>query len=66
MVADTPTMRERYPDLIGKPIKGRMYLEVPVQHGDIPQDILDHATSQDVLIRDTSGTILNAPSGRRP
>ncbi|KIP52203.1 hypothetical protein SD72_10730 [Leucobacter komagatae] len=45
----------------GGKLDGRLVLEVPVQRGEIPQAILDHARNLDpqVLIRDVLGHIYN-------
>jgi hypothetical protein len=43
----------------GKELKGDMILEIPPQKGEIPKDVLEHATDKKVIIRDTNGTVYN-------
>jgi len=43
--------------LAGSPLRGRLFLEVPVQNLPVPQAILDHAAELNVVIRDISGSI---------
>ncbi len=43
----------------GKRLDGQMILEVPVQKVPVPDEVLKHATKNDVLIRDIGGNILN-------
>jgi hypothetical protein len=44
---------------IGKGIEGQMILEVPVQKGPIPQEILDLAILEKIKIRDILGHVYN-------
>ncbi len=44
----------------GATIQGQKVLEVPVQNQNtIPQDVLDYATNEDVIIRDINGKCYN-------
>jgi hypothetical protein len=52
IIASVPSTLER---LQGTPLKGRLFLEVPVQTKPIPKEILDTAKSLDITIRDSSG-----------
>jgi hypothetical protein len=54
-IADTRGNRERYPNLVGQPLRGDMILEVPVQNAPIPRAILEKAAELDVVIRDVNG-----------
>ena len=54
-IANVPTARERYPGLIGRPLTGRVYLEVPVQRLPVPRVVLDAANDARVIIRDING-----------
>jgi hypothetical protein len=58
-VADVPSTRARYPELVGQRIDGDMILEVPPQHSPIPQSVLDHADELDITIRDVTGRVYN-------
>ncbi len=40
-------------------LQGRQILEVPVQKGPIPKEVLDYARQQGVIIRDIEGLVLN-------
>ncbi|MFD1428422.1 hypothetical protein [Kroppenstedtia sanguinis] len=65
-IADVPTQRKgsgHQNDGLRtqEDITGVMILEVPVQKGKVPKEILDHATKKDVVIRDENGKILNLP-----
>ncbi|QKG83148.1 hypothetical protein GXN76_00840 [Kroppenstedtia pulmonis] len=40
-------------------LDGTMILEVPVQKGKIPEEMLDYANEKKVLIRDENGNVLN-------
>ncbi|MFK8299091.1 hypothetical protein ACI76O_11965 [Capnocytophaga cynodegmi] len=42
-----------------KQIEGEMILEIPVQKGKIPQDVLDFANENFIRIRDINGKIYN-------
>ena len=43
----------------GNALKGKMILEVPPQKVPVPDEVLKHAKTNRVIIRDTGGTILN-------
>jgi hypothetical protein len=58
-IADTPGNREKLGEAeIGRGLDGRKILEVPVQNGPIPQDILDDAARRNIRIRDEQGRVL--------
>lgn len=40
-------------------LEGQQFLEVPVQKGSIPKEVLDYARKQEVIIRDVDGLVLN-------
>jgi hypothetical protein len=40
-------------------LEGQQLLEVPVQKGSIPKEVLDYARKQEVIIRDVDGLVLN-------
>ncbi|MGP3989049.1 WXG100-like domain-containing protein [Streptomyces sp. 3N207] len=54
---DTVIRSDKYPDLDGQPLTGSMILEIPVQKGPIPPDIIAHARAKDVVIRDVNGHV---------
>ncbi|MGF7088636.1 hypothetical protein JOD24_002485 [Kroppenstedtia sanguinis] len=63
-IADVPTQRKgsgHQNDGLRnqEDITGDMILEVPVQKGKVPKEILDHATKKDIEIRDETGKVLN-------
>ncbi|MCL2091744.1 MAG: hypothetical protein FWH11_11220 [Micrococcales bacterium] len=67
-IADTQLNRlqlERfgYEDIIGRPLEGRMVLEVPVQNLQVPQEIIELATRQNVIIRDVLGHVYTLRGG---
>jgi hypothetical protein len=62
-VPDTPKARREYPQLIGKPLKGKYYLEVPVQSGPVPEWALREAADHGVIIRDVQGLVYRLPKG---
>lgn len=62
-IPDTPKARAEYPQLIGKPLKGKYYLEVPVQSGPVPEWALREAANHGVIIRDVQGFIYRLPKG---
>ena len=45
--------------LAGKLLRGQLILEVPEQTLQIPQSVLDAASRQGILIRDTAGKVYN-------
>jgi hypothetical protein len=45
--------------LVGKELRGRMIMEVPVQKRSIPQAVIDAANKHDIYIRDINGKIYN-------
>lgn len=55
VVKDTVKARTEFPQLIGKQLKGRHVLEVPVQAAPVPQAVLDAAQQARVQIRDITG-----------
>jgi hypothetical protein len=57
VVKDTPRARAHFPHLIGKELRGRMYLEVPVQNHPVPERILQYARDRRIVIRDINGHI---------
>lgn len=62
IIADTPVNRVKFadsPQLLGKPVEGRMVLEVPVQAADVPAWARQYAADRSVLIRDAAGNELN-------
>ncbi|GAA4929197.1 hypothetical protein GCM10023224_05840 [Streptomonospora halophila] len=62
VIADTPSnRRDLDPDVIGKPLKGDMILEVPVQEAGIPEIILEKAEDLNITIRDDEGNIYELP-----
>lgn len=48
VIANVPTSGE----LPGRPLLGRMILEVPIQTKPVPQSVLDAAAKRNILIRD--------------
>ncbi|PPF44862.1 hypothetical protein C5B85_08975 [Pseudoclavibacter sp. AY1F1] len=63
LVADTPTNRADLvaagldPDkYIGKPLQGQQVLEVPVQNGPPPAELLKLADDKEIQVKDVSGT----------
>ena len=59
VVADTPTMRERYPDLVGKPLQGDLILEVPIQKAPVPEWLGEWTRRWNITIRDPTGHVYN-------
>lgn len=57
IIADVQTNRDRRPGLIGEPLRGQVYLEVPVQTRPVPQPILSAARNADIIIRDINGRV---------
>jgi hypothetical protein len=62
-IPDTPKARREYPQLIGKPLKGKYYLEVPVQSEPVPEWALREAADHGVIIRDVQGFVYRLPKG---
>ena len=56
-VKDSPSMRDKYPGLVGKKISGRLYLEVPPQTAPVPDWALRAASDLGIIIRDSDGRI---------
>ncbi|PPG30270.1 hypothetical protein C5E10_12525 [Pseudoclavibacter sp. RFBG4] len=63
LVADTPTNRADLEaagydsdDFIGKPLHGQQVLEVPVQNGPPPAELLKFADDKDIQVKDVTGT----------
>lgn len=61
IVRDTPSMRTKYPGLVGEEIDGLPYMEVPVQGRDIPEWALRAAADLGITIRDSGGHIYRLP-----
>lgn len=61
IIKDSPTMRERYPGLVGEELDGLPYMEVPVQEKDVPAWALRAAATLGVIIRDVNGRIYELP-----
>jgi hypothetical protein len=59
VVKNTPRNRELYPELVGKPLRGKLVLEVPIQEAPVPQEFAEWARRWDITIRDTAGTVYN-------
>lgn len=60
VVADTPANQAQLGhlgDIIGKPLRGDLVLELPVQPGGVPAEILEYADLHGVTIRDVTGTV---------
>src|SRR5437763_8599503 len=57
IVKDSPSMREKYPDLVGEELSGQQYMEVPVQNNDVPEWAIRAADKLDVIIRDVTGHV---------
>ena len=53
VIADVPSNRAM--GIAGEILKGKYYLEVPIQKKPIPQNVLDYAKRKDVFIRDITG-----------
>ncbi|MFE2507304.1 PrsW family glutamic-type intramembrane protease [Streptomyces naganishii] len=62
-IPDTPKARREYPQLIGKPLKGKYYLEVPVQAEPVPEWAIREAADHGVIIRDVRGFVYRLPKG---
>lgn len=54
VIANTPANRARYPELVGKELRGRLVLEVPKQKSPIPREVLDEAELLGVRIEQVS------------
>lgn len=63
-IPDTVKARKEYPNLIGRPLKGKYYLEVPVQSKPVPKWALQDAANNGVIIRDVKGFIYRLPKGK--
>ncbi len=61
IIADTTKARTEFPHLAGKELRGRMYLELPVQNKPVPPDILAYAKDCRIFIRDITGFIYRSP-----
>lgn len=55
IIADVPSSK----GLAGTKLKGRMFLDVPVQMQPIPKAVLEAATKRKITIRDSNGTTYN-------
>ncbi|MWA12966.1 hypothetical protein E5671_28005 [Streptomyces sp. BA2] len=62
-IPDTPKARNEFPKLIGKPLRGEYYLEVPVQSEAVPDWALKEAMKSRVIIRDIIGHVYRLPKG---
>ncbi len=58
-IADVPSTS---PDLKGRPLRGKMFLEVPVQTTPIPKSVLDEANRLKIRIRDVDGRVYKSVS----
>ncbi|HVK25188.1 MAG TPA: hypothetical protein VM677_27845 [Actinokineospora sp.] len=56
-IKNSPSMREKYPDVVGKELAGRFYLEVPPQTSSVPDWAIRAARSLGIIIRDSEGRI---------
>ncbi|MCA1691747.1 MAG: hypothetical protein LC733_05930, partial [Actinobacteria bacterium] len=56
-IADVPSAGS----LRGQVLTGQSILEVPPQRTPVPQEILDYASDNGILIRDSTGRVLNLP-----
>ncbi len=59
-IADVPTTKTQLGSetgAIGRPLEGRLILEVPVQRQPIPDSILEYAAQKRVVICDVNGTV---------
>lgn len=61
IVKDSPTMREKYPDLVGRRLQGRQYIEVPVQKKEAPEWAIRVAAKLGIRIRDVDGHVYKLP-----
>jgi hypothetical protein len=59
VIADTPRNRQLYPDLVGKPLRGELILEVPVQQQPVSPEFGAWAKRLGVTIRDEDGFVHN-------
>ncbi|SDH55374.1 hypothetical protein SAMN05192558_111125 [Actinokineospora alba] len=66
VVKDSPSMRDKYPDLVGRPISGLPYMEIPVQEHDVPEWALRAAAERGITIRDVNGRIYELPPKEDP
>lgn len=57
IAGDVPSSKKM--GISGK-LDGQMYLEVPVQNTSIPQNVLKHASDNNIIIRDINGKEYNA------
>ena len=60
-VKDSPSMREKYPNLVGEELSGQQYMEVPVQNNEVPEWAIRAANKLDVIIRDVTGHVYKLP-----
>jgi hypothetical protein len=61
VISDVPSARGNpaLSNWIGESLDGDMILEVPVQRGQIPQQILDFADEKKITMRDVTGHVYN-------
>ncbi|NUS52590.1 MAG: hypothetical protein HOQ22_16310 [Nocardioidaceae bacterium] len=59
---------EHFPDIAGKPLRGRMLLEIPPQKLPLDPELLQYAADMKVTIRDSAGRIYTPqyPHGKLP
>ncbi|WP_444828878.1 hypothetical protein [Actinokineospora sp.] len=62
-IKDSPTMRQRYPSLVGEELQGRQFLEVPVQHRPVPEWAIRAADRLGIIIRDVAGRVYALSEG---
>lgn len=60
-IKDSPTMRDKCPDLVGTTLKGMPYMEVPAQEKEVPAWALRAAAELGITIRDVDGNIYELP-----
>jgi hypothetical protein len=59
IIADVASNQAKRPQLIGQPLQGTLYLQVPVQNRPIPQPVIDAAKARYVKIRDVNERVYN-------
>ena len=57
LVPRTPGNLKNFPDIAGKPLKGKMILEIPPQNGPLDRQLLQYAARHKVTVRDTAGKV---------
>ncbi len=68
MVPPTPGNLANFPDIAGKPLRGKMMLEIPPQKLPLDPKLLQYAADMKVTIRDSAGRIYTPefPLGKLP